>query len=67
MCLARIGVGREGCEWMRGLGLSLTNHMGTGEVLDVCMCLGCGGVGGGVGGGLDQGLEAVCSCYVCEL
>ena len=60
MCLARGGVGGEGCEWMRGLGLGFTNHVGTGGVLDVCLCFGCGGEGC-VGGewlwGLDQGLE----------
>ena len=35
-------------EWMRGLGLVLgfTNPVGTMGVLDVCLCLGCGGVGG---------------------
>ena len=38
-----------GGEWMRRLGLGFTNHMGTGGVLDVCLCFGCGGVGG-VGG-----------------
>ena len=31
---------------MRGLGLGFTNHVGTGSVFDVCLCLGCGGVGG---------------------
>ena len=49
-----------GGEWMRGLGLGFTNPMGTGGVLDVCMCFGCGGVGGVGGewvGVLDQGLE----------
>ena len=55
MCLARGGVGGEGGEWMRGLGLGLTNPVGTGGVLDVCLCFGCGGVGGvcgeWVGGG----------------
>ena len=49
MRLARDGVGREGGEWMRGLGLGFTNPVGTGGLLDVCVCLGCGGVGG-VGG-----------------
>ena len=34
---------------MRGLSLGFTNLVGTGEVLDVCLCLGCCGVGG-VGG-----------------
>ena len=45
---------------MMGLGLGFTNPVGTGGVLDVCLCFGCGGVGG-VGGecvvGFDQGLE----------
>ena len=48
---------REG-ERMRGLGLGFTNPVGTEGVLDVCLCLGCGGMGGVVGewvGGLDQG------------
>ena len=36
-------------EWMRGLGLGFTNHVGTGEVLDVCLCFAYGGVGS-VGG-----------------
>ena len=49
MCLARGGVGYEGGEWMRGLALDFTNPVGTGEVLDVCLCFGCDGVGG-VGG-----------------
>ena len=38
------GSGR--CEWMRELGLGFTNHLGTGGVLDMCLCFGCGGVGG---------------------
>ena len=52
--------GWRGGEWMRGLGLGFTNHVRTGGVLDVCLCLGCGDVGGVGGervGGLDQGLE----------
>ena len=48
---------------MRGLDLGFTNPVGTGGVLDVCLCFGCGGVGG-VGrewvGGLDQGGERWC-------
>ena len=49
------GLGRHGWiggEWMRGVGFGFTNPVGTGEVLDVCLCFGCGGVGGvgGVGG-----------------
>ena len=58
--------GWRGGEWMRGLGLGFTNPVGTGGVLDVCLCFGCSGVGGvsGVGGewvgGLDQGMEGWC-------
>ena len=47
-------------EWMRGLGLGFTNPVGTGGVLDVCLCFGCGGLGDGCVecvGGLDQGLD----------
>ena len=33
-------------EWIRLLGLGFTNPVETGGVLDVCLCLGCGGVGG---------------------
>ena len=61
MCLARGGVGGEGGEWMRGLGLGFTNPVGTGGVLDVCLCLvGCRGVGWcrwGWLGSLNQALE----------
>ena len=60
MCLARVGVGGEGGEWMRELGLGFTNPLGTGGVLDMCLCFGCGGVGGVGGewvGGLDKGRE----------
>ena len=43
-----------------GVGLGFTNPVGTGGVLDMCLCLGCSAVGG-VGvewvGGLDQGRE----------
>ena len=45
---------------MRGLGLYFTNPVGTEGVLDLCLCLGCGGVGGVCGKrvwGLDHGLE----------
>ena len=38
--MAQAGVGGEGGEWMRGLGLGSTNHVGTGGVLDVCLCCG---------------------------
>ena len=60
MCLARGGVGGDGGEWMRELGLGFTNPVGQGGVLDMCLCFGCGVVGG-VGGewveGLEQGRE----------
>ena len=39
---------------MRGLGLSFSNLVGTWGVLNVCLCLGCGGVDGV--GGLNQSL-----------
>ena len=39
-----------GDEWMRELGLGSTNPVGAG--VDVCLCFGCGGVGGGVVRGL---------------
>ena len=49
-------------ERMRGLGLGFHNPVGTGGVLDVRLCFGCGGVGG-VGGewvvGLDQSLQGL--------
>ena len=53
---------RLGGEWMRGLGLGFTNPVGTCEVLDVCLGLGCGCVRvGGVDvewvGGLEPSLE----------
>ena len=60
MCLARGGVGGEGGEWMRELGLGVTNPAGTVGVLGMCLCFGCGcvgGVGGEWVGGLDQGRE----------
>ena len=38
--------GWRGGEWMRELGLGFTNPVGAGGVLDMCLCLGCGGVGG---------------------
>ena len=46
-------MGDEGGECIRGLGLVFTNPVGTGEVLEVCLCLGCGGMGGvGVSDGI---------------
>ena len=52
----RCGLG-GGCEWMRELGLGFTNTLRTGGVLDMCLCFGCGGVGGEWVGGLAQGRE----------
>ena len=45
MCLAlAVWVeGGGGCEWMRELGLGFDNPVGTGGVLDMCLCFGCGG------------------------
>ena len=42
-------------EWMRELGLGFTNPVGTGGVLDMCLCFGC--CGGEWAGGLYQGRE----------
>ena len=36
---------RRGGKSMRGLGFGFTNPVGTGGVLNVCLCLGCSGVG----------------------
>ena len=52
MCLARRGMGGER---VRGLGLCFTNPVGTGGVLDVCLCFGCAGVGGVGGSGRGPG------------
>ena len=38
MCLARGGVGGEGGEWMREMGLGFTNPVGTGGVW-TCVCV----------------------------
>ena len=63
------GVGAEGSGWMRGLGLSFTNPVGTVGVLDVCLCLGCSGVGGvgaeWVGLGVWTKVWKGGWCYVC--
>ena len=66
-----LGVGGDGGEWMGGLGLGFTNPVGTGEVLDVCLCFGFGGVGGVGGewvGGLYHSLEGWGGvvCVSCE-
>ena len=46
------------------MGLDFTNPVGAGGVLDVCLCLGCGGVCGEWVRGLDQGLEGGGAMYV---
>ena len=65
MCLARGGVGGEGGEWMRELGLGFTNPVGTGGVLDMCVfwLRWCGWYRWGVGRGLGPGV--VGWGYVC--
>ena len=40
------GEGGVGGKRIKGLGLGFTIPVGTKEVLDVYLCLGCGGVGG---------------------
>ena len=52
---------------MRGLGLGFTNPVGTGGVLDVCLCFGCGGVCEEWVWDLDQGLESGVVLCLCEL
>ena len=60
--------GWRGGEWTSGLGLDFTNPVGTGGVLDVCLCFGCGGmvgVGGEWVGTLGPGSGGVGCCYAC--
>ena len=63
------GRGRR-CEGgVRGLDLGFTNHVGTGGVWDVCLCLWCAGVFGGgvVVGVLALGLGGwvvLCMCVL---
>ena len=70
VCLARAAWVERGGEWMRRLGLGFSNPVGIGAVLDVCLCLGYGGVGGVSweyvgGGGLGPRSGGVDWCYVC--
>ena len=67
MYLARGGVGGDGAEWIRGLGLGITTPVGTGGMLDLCLCLGCGCVWcrWGMGRRLGPGSRRVGWCYVC--
>ena len=61
ICLAWGGVGGIGSECLRGFGLGFTNPGGTGGKWDMCLCFGCGGVGGaGVGGQLGSGMVGWC-------
>ena len=58
------------CVWLGAVGVEMGGVSGerigsglyqscerTGGLLDMCLCFGCGGVGGGWVGGLDQGRE----------
>ena len=67
ICLARVDVEGEGAEWIRGWCLGITNHVGTGGVLDVCLCLGYGGVDEEWVGYFDQGLTEWVVLCLCEL
>ena len=67
MCLARGGVGGEGGEWMRELGLGFTNPVGTGGVLDMCLYSWLRWCRWGVGRRLGPGSGAVGWCYVCVM
>ena len=57
--------------WIRGLGLGLTNPVGTRGVFAVCLGLGCGGVAGIVGEWVGLGpwllfaFQSVSSQYGC--
>ena len=57
-------------EWMRELGLGFTNLVGTGGVLDMCLCFGCGDVGGvcgewvGAWTRVGSGRVVLCLCEV---
>ena len=65
MSLARSGMGGVG---VRGLGLGFTNPGGTWRKRDMCLCFGCGGVGGvrGVDWRLASrsGRMVLCLCVV---
>ena len=51
-------------EWIRGLGFSSTNPVGTRGVLDVCLCCG-GGVSGDWVGGSDWKGGVMLSWIIC--
>ena len=54
-------MGGVGGEWVTGLGLGFTNSGGTWGEWDMCLCFGCGGVGGRLGPVSGR----VGWCYVC--
>ena len=58
---------RCGGEWVRGLGLGITNLVGTGGVWDTGLCLSCNCVGsvGRLDGWSGPGSVRVVWCYVC--
>ena len=62
MCLARGGVGGEGGEWMRGLGLGFTNPVGR---VSVFWLRWSGWCRWGVGMGFGPWSRGVGWCYVC--
>ena len=68
MCLARGGVGGEGGEWMRELGLGFTNPVGEGGSVGHVSVFWLWWCGWGVGRGLGPGSGAVgfvlCLCEV---
>ena len=61
------GSGRGGMFGGEMIGISFSNPVGTWRVWDVCLCLGCGGVGGGWRvSGLVHGIgEWCCAMSVC--
>ena len=66
MCWLRGGVGGEGDEWVRELGLGFTNPVGDrGSVWDMCLCFWLRwcrwGVGRGLGPGVGSGGGGVMS------
>ena len=65
-CVKCVCVDSDWGEWVRGLGLGFTNHVGKGEVWDVC--LGCGGLGDWWVALLRvwEGVVVLCLCVCCE-
>ena len=46
------------------IGFGFINHVGTGGMLDVCLCFGCGGVRGVGGEWVGSGGVVLCMCEV---